>query len=160
MKRKSALATCLALLLVGAACAQAAKEFQPAQLRDFPRGTLEIQRGGGKDTLRIWIADTEARQEQGLMWIRDMPGDYGMVFPLRPPRLMYMWMKNTYMSLDMLFYDEQGRIAHIVEGAKPLSEEIIESRVVSAGVVELLAGEVARRHIKVGDRVTVRGGGD
>jgi hypothetical protein len=155
----TALATCLALLLGAMACAQAAKDFEPAQLRDFPRGTLEIQRSGGKDTLRVWIADTEARQEQGLMWIREMPGDYGMVFPLRPPRLMYMWMKNTYMSLDMLFYDGDGRIVHIIERATPLSEDIIESRVVSAGVVELLAGEVARRHIKLGDKVMVRGPG-
>lgn len=160
MRRNTALAACLALLLGAMACAQTAKEFQPAQLRDFPRGTLDIQRSGGKDTLRIWIADTEARQEQGLMWIREMPADYGMVFPLRPPRLMYMWMKNTYMSLDMLFYDDQGRVAHIVERATPESEDIIESRVVAAGVVELLAGEVARRHIKVGDRVVVHAPGN
>jgi uncharacterized membrane protein (UPF0127 family) len=150
----------LALLLTcTTACAQTA-DFQPSQLRDFPRGTLEIERSGGRDTLRIWIADTGARQEQGLMWIREMPADYGMVFPLLPPRVMYMWMKNTYLPLDMLFYDSQGRITHIAEQTTPLSEDIIESGGVVAGVVELLGGEVTRRGIKLGDRVVVHGLGN
>ena len=94
------------------------------------------------------------------MWIRELPRDYGMVFPLLPPRTMYMWMKNTYMPLDMLFYDSQGRITHIQEHATPLSEDIIESGGVVAGVVELLGGEVARRGIKLGDRVVVHGRGN
>jgi uncharacterized membrane protein (UPF0127 family) len=151
----------LAMLLVtAAACAQTPKDFEPPQLVDFPRGTLEIERTGGRDNFRIWIADTEARQEQGLMYIRDMPPDYGMVFPLQPQRVMYMWMKNTYLPLDMLFYDGQGRITHIQERATPLSEDIIESGGVVAGVLELLGGEVARRGIKPGDRVLVHGRGN
>lgn len=151
----------LALLLAAAtACAQTPQDFQPAQLRDFPRGTLEIERSGGRDSFQIWIADTSARQEQGLMWIRDMPADYGMVFPLVPPREMNMWMKNTYLALDMLFYDSQGRITHIAEHTTPLSEDIIESGGVVAGVVELLGGEAARRGIKPGDRIVVHGRGN
>lgn len=151
----------VALLLVAAvACAQAPRQFDPPQLRDFPRGTVEIQRTGGRDTFRIWIADTGARQEQGLMWIRELPADHGMVFPLMPPREMNMWMKNTYVSLDMLFYDSEGRITHIQERTTPLSEDIIESGGVVSGVLELLAGEVARRGIRLGDRIVVRGSGN
>ncbi len=60
----------------------------------------------------------------------------------------------------MLFYDSTGRIAHIQQRATPLSEDIIESGGVVAGVVELLAGEVARRGIKVGDRVVIHGRGN
>lgn len=143
------------LLLATMACAQAPKDFQPTQLRDFPRGTLVIERAGGRDNLRILFADTPARQEQGLMWIREMPADVGMVFPLDPHREMNMWMKNTYLSLDMLFYDGNGRITHIRQRATPQSEEIISSNGVVAGVLEMLAGEVARRGIKVGDRLIV-----
>ena len=151
---------CLALLLAAPACADTPADFQPAQLREFPRGTLDIERSEGRDTLRIWIADNEPRQEQGLMWVRDMPRDCAMVFPLAPPRLMYMWMKNTYMPLDMLFYDGTGHITHIKEQATPLSEDIIESGTVVAGVVEMLGGEVARRGIRLGDRVVVHGPGN
>lgn len=152
---------CLSMLLLAAvACGQSAADFQPVQLRDFPRGTVEIERSGGRDRLRVWIADTPARQEQGLMYLREMPADYGMVFPLDPPRVMNMWMKNTYIALDMLFYDSAGRIAHIQQRTTPLSEEIIESGGVVAGVVELLGGEVARRGIKTGDRVVINGRGN
>lgn len=148
------------LLLVAPASAQVTWNFQPAQLRDFPRGTLNIERRDGRDTLNIWIADTEARQEQGLMWIRELPRDYGMVFPLEPARAMSMWMKNTYVPLDMLFYDSQGRISQIREHATPLSEDIISSGTVVAGVVEILGGEVARRGIRPGDRLVIHGLGN
>jgi uncharacterized membrane protein (UPF0127 family) len=93
------------------------------------------------------------------MWIRDLPPDYGMVFPLDPPREFNLWMKNTYVSLDMLFYDSRGRITHIAERATPLSEDIIPSGGVVAGVVEILAGEVARRGIRIGDRLAIHGPG-
>jgi len=152
--------TCFSLLLMAAiACAQVPKEYQPTQLRDFPRGELMIERAKGRDTLRIWIADTQSRKEQGFMWIRDLPADYGMVFPLDPPREFNLWMKNTYVSLDMLFYDSRGRITHIAERATPLSEDIIPSGGVVSGVVEILAGEVARRGIRIGDRLTIRSPG-
>lgn len=151
--------TCIPFLLLAAlACAQV-KEYQPAQLRDFPRTELTIERANGRDTLRVWVADTQARKEQGFMWIRDLPADYGMVFPLDPPREFNLWMKNTYVSLDMLFYDNRGRITHIAERATPLSEDIIPSGGVVSGVVEILGGEVARRGIRIGDRLVIRSPG-
>jgi uncharacterized protein len=151
---------CFSLLLLAAmACAQVPKEYQPTQLRDFPRGSLTIERAKGRDTLHVWIADTQSRKEQGFMWIRDLPAGYGMVFPLDPPREFNLWMKNTYVSLDMLFYDGRGRITHIAERATPLSEDIIPSGGVVAGVVEILAGEVARRGIRIGDRLVIHGPG-
>lgn len=149
------------VLLATAACAQpATQDFQPAQLRDFPRGTLTIERSGGRDSFRIWIADTPARSEQGLMWLRQLPRDYGMVFRLESPRPMSMWMRNTYVSLDMLFFDSSGRITHIHPRAVPLSDTIIDSGGNVAGVVELLAGEAERRGIRTGDRIAVSGNGN
>jgi uncharacterized membrane protein (UPF0127 family) len=150
------------LLLAAAACAQAPaqREFQPAQLRDFPRGQLTIERKGGRDTFHIWIADNEQRSEQGLMWIRQLPADYGMIFPLDPPREMSMWMKNTYVPLDMLFYDPAGRITQIQRRTVPLSEDIIASAGKVAGVVEILAGEAERRGIQVGDRIIIASRGN
>jgi uncharacterized membrane protein (UPF0127 family) len=142
-------------MLVAVAQAQAPRDYQPAQLRDFPRGSLVIERADGRDTFRIWFADSPARQEQGLMWIRQLPADCGMVFPLDPPRQMNMWMKNTFVPLDMLFYDAAGRITHIHSGAVPQSEAIISSGGTVAGVVEILAGEAARRGIRVGDRMVI-----
>jgi uncharacterized membrane protein (UPF0127 family) len=127
--------------------------FQPAQLRNFTRSQLSIQRSSGRDTLQIWLAQTSEEQQQGLMFIQQLPPDYGMLFVLGAPRPMSMWMKNTYVSLDMLFVDARGRVTHIVERAKPLSEDIISSGGEVAGVLEIAAGEVQRRGITVGDRL-------
>jgi uncharacterized membrane protein (UPF0127 family) len=76
-----------------------------------------------------------------------------MLFLLDPPRPMDMWMKNTYVSLDMLFFGADGRITHIQRRAEPQSERIISSGGEVAGVLELLAGETDRRGIRIGDRI-------
>jgi uncharacterized protein len=137
------------------ACAQspARAGFQPEQLRGFARDTLVIQRSNGRDQFSIWLADTPEQQQQGLMWIQQLPRDYGMLFLLPQPRGMSMWMKNTYVPLDMVFFDAKGRILRIHENAVPLSEDIIESGVEVAGVLEILAGEARRRGMQVGDRL-------
>lgn len=127
--------------------------FQPAQLKDFPRSQLTIERRGGRDTFQVWLARTAAQQEQGLMWIRELPANYGMLFVLDAPRPMNMWMQNTYVSLDMLFLDGRGRITHIAHRTTPLSEALISSNGDVAGVLEIAAGEASRRGIAVGDRV-------
>jgi uncharacterized protein len=126
---------------------------QPAQLKDFPRGQLEIQRRNGRDTFQVWLARTPAQQEQGLMWIRQLPANSGMLFLLDAPRLMNMWMKNTYVSLDMLFTDGSGRITHIARHTTPLSEAIVSSEGEVSAVLEIAAGEARRRGIEVGDRI-------
>jgi uncharacterized protein len=138
-----------------AACAQTPSRapFSPSQLKDFPRSTLTVQRQTGRDTFQIWIADTPARHQQGLMWIRELPADHGMLFVLQPVREMNMWMKNTYVPLDMLFIASDGRILNIAHSTKPLSTDIVSSGAVVGGVVEILAGEARRRGIQVGDRV-------
>jgi uncharacterized protein len=134
------------------AAAQTA-EFQPEQLRGFARDTLVIQRSNGRDQFSIWLADTPAQQQQGLMWVQQLPPDHGMLFLLPQPRPMSMWMKNTYVPLDMVFFDARGRILRIHEHAVPLSEAIIDSGVEVAGVLEILAGEAKRRGFEVGDRL-------
>jgi uncharacterized protein len=149
----------LYLILLGcgampACAAQPARtSFQPTQLKDFPRSQLTIERRNGRDTFQIWLARTPAQQEQGLMWIRELPSDHGMLFLLDAPRPMNMWMKNTYVALDMLFLDGRGRITHIAARATPLSEALIASSGEVAGVLEIAAGEAQKRGIRVGDRI-------
>lgn len=144
-------------MLVGlpAGAAQSAAGFQPQQLRGFERREISIERRDGRDSLLVWLALTPEQQQQGLMWIRELPRDAGMLFLHASPRPMDMWMKNTYVSLDMLFFDPEGRITHIHRNASPLSEAIISSGSSVAGVLELLAGEADRRGIRPGDRITL-----
>jgi uncharacterized membrane protein (UPF0127 family) len=88
------------------------------------------------------------------MFVRELPPDEGMIFPNEKPRVAAFWMKNTYISLDLLFVAPDGRIVKIAANAKPLSLETISSGEPISAVLELKAGESARRGVKVGDSVS------
>jgi hypothetical protein len=120
---------------------------------DFPRSTLEIRSAQGRQSFSIRIADTPERQELGLMYETRLPADEGMLFPQDEPRVVSMWMKNTYIPLDMLFIDSQGRIACLLENTAPQSLAILSCPKPVKAVLEIGGGESAGRGIKVGDRV-------
>jgi uncharacterized membrane protein (UPF0127 family) len=147
--------TLAALALVLSSLATAAG-FAPAQLRDFPQDQLTLQHGSTRIDLQIWVADTDARQSQGLMFLTELPQGYGMLFPLTEPRIMNMWMKNTYVPLDMVFIGIDGQVLRIATDTVPQSTDIISSGAVVGGVLEIRAGESKRLGLKVGDRVLHR----
>jgi uncharacterized membrane protein (UPF0127 family) len=149
------LAPVLALLL-GFAIAAGCKA-QPAQLIEldaFPKGTLDIQSGKETHHFDIWIAQTGAQQQQGLMFVRDLAENRGMLFVAEKPRVFSMWMMNTYIPLDMVFIGSDGRIAKIAERTTPHSTAIISSDVPVGAIVELKGGEAARRSLRPGDQVS------
>jgi hypothetical protein len=115
---------------------------------------------GATQRFTIWIADTPARSEQGLMFVHALAHDKGMLFPRNNPGPMAMWMKNTLIPLDMLFLDSHGQIIYIKRNAKPESEEIIRMpapiMTPVAAVLELAGGECEHRHIEQGDTITVQ----
>jgi hypothetical protein len=147
---------CALTVLLGAATLGLAQSGPLEDLANFPRTQLQILHGKDKKdprTFTIWIADTPGRQEQGLMFVRDLPQGQGMLFPQKKPRQMSMWMKNTYVELDMVFIGEKGVIDQIVQRAHPLSLETLNSAKPVAAVLEIKGGEAARLELKVGDRV-------
>ena len=99
------------------------------------------------------IADTAARQELGLMFQTRLPADEGMLFPQARPRVMSMWMKNTYIPLDMLFIDSRGRIVCLLANTSPQSLEILSCPKPVQAVLEIGGGEARERGIRVGDQV-------
>jgi hypothetical protein len=151
--RRLALALLLAAALLPAASPALAREPALLELSSYPRSTLTIHGSGSGHVFRVWIADTPERQQQGLMFVRDLPADEGMLFVNQDPRPMSMWMKNTYIALDMLFVDSRGRILRIFERTVPQSLETLGHSEPVRAVLELRGGEVARRGLKVGDRV-------
>jgi uncharacterized membrane protein (UPF0127 family) len=146
--------TVLAVLL-GSPAMLAAQSAPPLDLSTYPRTQLTVQPQSGKTlTFNVWVADTPERAEQGLMFVRDLPESMGMVFPLDPPRVENMWMKNTYIELDMLFVAADGRVTKIIERAHPLSLDNLSSDKPVSAVVELRGGAVAHLGLKVGDKVS------
>ena len=100
----------------------------------------------------VEIADTPELRARGLMFRQRLPEDRGMLFDVVNPRPVSMWMKNTYISLDMLFIREDGTIAYIAENTVPKSLDMIGISEPVLAVLEL-AGGTARKHgIRAGDR--------
>jgi uncharacterized membrane protein (UPF0127 family) len=114
---------------------------------------LTIESNGSRHRFAVEIADTPALQARGLMFRRDLARDAGMLLVYETEATVTMWMKNTYLPLDMLFIAADGRIIHIVERTVPLSTQIISSRKAALAVLELNGGTVSRLAIAVGDKV-------
>ncbi|MGV6871713.1 DUF192 domain-containing protein [Pseudochelatococcus sp. B33] len=123
--------------------------------------TLTITTASGPHRFEVEIARTDEEQARGLMGRRYLPADRGMIFDYPDVRPVSMWMENTFISLDMLFVDAEGKIVRIAERAEPLSRRFIPSGAPVRAVVELNAGTAARIGAKVGDRIAISfiGGG-
>jgi uncharacterized membrane protein (UPF0127 family) len=101
----------------------------------------------------VEIADTEELRTRGLMFRQRLPEDRGMLFDFETPRQVSMWMKNTYISLDMLFIREDGKIAYIAENTVPKSLDTIGVSEPVLAVLELAGGTTRRLGIRAGDTV-------
>ena len=82
---------------------------------EFPRGTIMID----DVPLEVQIADTEPRRVRGLMFQDQLPYDQGMIFVFDKPGLYSLWMLNMQFSLDMMWFDEDGKIIHIEKDVSP-----------------------------------------
>ena len=115
--------------------------------------TLTIESSGGRHRFTVEIADTPALQARGLMFRRELPRDTGMLFVYDAEATVTMWMKNTYLPLDMIFIAADGSIINIVERTVPLSTQIISSGGPALAVLEINGGTASRLAIAVGDQV-------
>jgi uncharacterized protein len=121
----------------------------------FPRARLEIAVTKKSPLVfDVWLADTPARQAQGLMFVRSLPEQRGMLFVYQSPKTITMWMKNTYIPLDMVFIDDRGRIQSIVERATPHSLATISSGKPARAILEIGGGEARRLGLKPGQPVS------
>ncbi len=101
----------------------------------------------------IWLAVERSQQLRGLMHVRDMPKKAGMLFVYDRANYQSMWMKNTYISLDIAFVRSDGSIANIVVNTEPLSLNSISSTDAVTYVLELNAGTADRLSIDDDSRV-------
>ena len=139
--------------LAGSGAVSAAQRLE--SLDNFPQSYADVSSRDGLQRFKIWIADTSARSEQGLMFVRSLGHDRGMLIPRSNPGRMAIWMKNTFIPLDILFLDAQGQIIFIRRNATPESTAIISvpapMTTPAQAVLELAGGECDRRQISQGD---------
>jgi uncharacterized membrane protein (UPF0127 family) len=135
-------------MLVIAGCAVASP---PAGAASFQ--PLEIVTKNGVQVFSVEMATTEEEKQTGLMYRKELADGKGMLFDFNPEQEISMWMKNTYVSLDMIFIRADGRILRIAENTEPLSTKIISSRGPARAVLEVVAGTAQKYGIRPGDRV-------
>ena len=126
----------------------------PEQLVGWKQELIEIEKVRGENVIiNAYLADTPAKRAQGLMHVTDLPENAGMLFVFSQPRQVSMWMKNTVISLDILFLNPNGRIVKIHKNAQPLSLASIPSHASVKWVLELNAGVAAKLDLQPGYRL-------
>src|SRR5689334_12665524 len=116
--------------------------------------TLEIATKNGVQIFSVEIATTDKEKETGLMYRKQLADGKGMLFDFSPEQQISMWMKNTYISLDMIFIRADGRVLRVAENTEPESTRIISSGGLARGVLEVPAGTAQKYGIAPGDRVS------
>jgi uncharacterized membrane protein (UPF0127 family) len=142
-----------ALIAYSAAAATASNDARELD-RAFPKSTLQIATPDARlHKFDVWVADTDARRMRGLMFVEHLADDAGMLFIYPQAQPIAMWMKNTPLSLDILFVTAEGRVHHIAENTTPQSTDTIPSNGVVYAVIELKAGTTAKMKIRPGAQV-------
>jgi uncharacterized membrane protein (UPF0127 family) len=137
----AALAALLCALSIGLSAAQAAP--QP----------LEIATKSGVHTFSVELAETDQEKATGLMFRKELADGKGMLFDFNIEQPISMWMKNTYIPLDMIFIRNDGRVSRIAENTEPMSLKVIPSGGPARAVLEVIAGTARKYGIAPGDRI-------
>ena len=121
------------------------------------RGTVSAA-PAGRDPVRwkVEIARTVTEQATGLMHRRSMPAGTGMLFDFGDSRPVAMWMRNTFIPLDMVFACADGTVARVAR-ALPLDETVIFSGEPVRFVLEVNAGEATAAGLRRGERLAFDG---
>lgn len=149
----------LAALVLSAVALAAACASTPATPPDlFPalqQAKLRVTTATGAHEFSVWIAADARSRERGLMFVRAMPADRGMLFMFEFPQEVAFWMKNTVLPLDLVFIAEDGSVLNVAASAKPYSLDPIESDGDALAVLELNGGVARKIGLKPGDRVAL-----
>ena len=117
---------------------------------------LEIVSKNGVHSFAVELALTPEQQAQGLMFRKELPEGQGMLFDFQRDQETSFWMKNTFISLDMIFIRADGRIHRVAANTTPLSEALVPSNGPVRAVLEVIAGTARKLGIAPGDRVAHR----
>ncbi len=157
VQRLLTLVLCCGLCVAfGDAQAQQWRPYEPfdstkAQSLELEPGSIVVD--GTEHAFQFEVAASDRERSIGLMHRAQLGEDRGMLFDFKRDRMISMWMRNTFIPLDMLFLSKDGEVMTIIENTTPHSERSLSSRVRVRSVLELAAGTVQRLGIKPGDRV-------
>jgi uncharacterized membrane protein (UPF0127 family) len=125
----------------------------PAGADEMRRDTLVMAIGDARHVLSVEVAETPMAKAKGLMFRRTMDEMQGMLFLYTEPQEVTMWMRNTYLPLDMVFVGKDGTVSRIAERTVPFSEARIESGGPVLAVLEIGGGMAEKLGLKLGDKL-------
>jgi uncharacterized membrane protein (UPF0127 family) len=122
---------------------------------ELPTVPLTVESNSGKMRTEFVaeLAATPQDRAKGLMFRTELADDRGMLFDFKQTRSVSMWMKNTPLSLDMIFSDDKGVVLYVARNTVPYSEEIITPGKPAYAVFEVKAGTAVKLNIRPGDRL-------
>jgi len=119
----------------------------------LPRDVLLVETGSSQYRFEVEVADDPAERAEGLMNRQSLADNAGMLFLYPKPQPVEFWMKNTPLSLDIVFVRADGTIARIAADTTPMSEDLIPSGEPVRAVLEVKAGTMRHLGVTVGDRL-------
>lgn len=143
---------CCAWLLLSAQSGE--YDFEGTVDEAFEKTTVVISASANACYLfNVYVALTSDQHRRGLMFVRDLPETSGMLFVYRQSRILGIWMKNTYIPLDIIFFAADGRIVNIHENAQPHTLDSRRSAEAVNYVLELNGGISERLQIDTNSTV-------
>jgi hypothetical protein len=127
----------------------------PEPLDRYPVGKVTVKGHHANRQFSVWLATTDARREQGLMFVKSLAPNQGMLFVFDQPDILTFWMKNTYIPLDLLYIAPDGHVVRIAENATPLSLTGIPSGKPASAVLEIGGGLAHSLGLAAGDSVVL-----
>lgn len=144
----------LMLLLITSAFMVKADNYALRELENWEKNIIKISNSSDiLHTFEVYIADSNSKRKKGLMYIENLPNNHGMLFKFNSPRIASMWMKNTYISLDLLFIDKNQTIVKIHNNAEPFNLKSISSKLKVKWVLEINGGLAEELEINPGNKI-------
>ena len=119
----------------------------------FSNEKIEVSIYNKNITFNVEVAKTIEERRTGLMYRKKLLNNEGMLFIFPREKIIQLWMKNTYIPLDVIFISENKVIVDIKKNMEKLSETIVKSKVKSRYALEFNAGLINKLDIEIGDKV-------
>ena len=119
----------------------------------FSNEKIEVSIYNKNITFNVEVAKTIEERRIGLMYRKKLLNNEGMLFIFPREKIIQLWMKNTYIPLDVIFISENKVIVDIKKNMEKLSETIVKSKVKSRYALEFNAGLINKLDIRIGDKV-------
>lgn len=123
---------------------------------EFDTRKYELITSSQVHTFNLQVAESIEQKARGLMNVKSLQANEGMIFINQTPNISSFWMKNTWIPLDFLFIDDTNHIVHLHKNATPYDEfHNISSMVPVKYTIEINAGLIEALNIKIGDTIAL-----